>query len=142
MIAPPPPAELGYLTEAIGAEATLALIEARAGTRIYVQAETSGAPRGGRPPESLAGIVGAKAAAALAQSFGGCYIRVPSAKRWRAQVYWARGMTRAAIALKLGLGEDAVRKMLLGKVGARANSGQTPRRRGEPRPFLQTELPI
>jgi len=135
VIHPPPPAELAFLTEAIGAEATLALIEARAGTRVYVPTRVDAdAP--------LVQAIGAAAVAALAKAHAGCYVTPPAAKRWRARVYRARGLSAAAIALKLGVGERTVWKLLAGSCGTRANPGQAPRRRTDLKPSMQTELPI
>ena len=39
MTQPPPPAELAWLTDVIGAEAALVLIEKHGGTRLYIPKE-------------------------------------------------------------------------------------------------------
>jgi DNA-binding NarL/FixJ family response regulator len=131
----PPPAELAFLTDAIGAEATLALIEARAGTRVYVPTRIDA-----RAP--LAKMIGSKAAAALAAAHGGCYIVPPSAKRWRAQIYTMRGQSAAEVALRLGLDESTVRRYRATSLGTRKSSGQAPRRRTDLKPATQMDLPI
>lgn len=92
---PPPPAELAWLVEEIGVEKSLALIELRAGTRLYVA-------RYFDPKMDLAAQLGAEAARALVRRWGGGEIKVPSCKRWRAAVYDAYGLSYPAIALKLG----------------------------------------
>jgi hypothetical protein len=135
MIDPPPPAELAFLTEAIGAEATLALIEARAGTRVYVPCRID-------PGCPLAKMIGQDAALALAAQHGGCYIAVPSAKRWRATVYRARSMTNAQIALALRLNERTVERYFATDLGIRRHPTQVPSRRGEAAAIRQTEMPL
>jgi hypothetical protein len=135
VIDPPPPAELALLTEAIGAEATLALIEARAGTRIYVSMRSDA-------DGVLTGIVGAKAAAALAATHGGCYVAVPSAKRWRSHVYRGRQMSIAQIAHALRLNERTVQRYLATSLGTRQHERQVPKRHPALRPIAQTELPL
>jgi hypothetical protein len=135
MIDPPPPAELAFLTEAIGAEATLALIEARAGTRVYVPArnDTEGV---------LTKLIGAKGAAALAAAHGGCYIVPPAAKRWRAAVYRKRGLSNAEIAHALAVNERTVERYFATRLGIYQHDSQVPRRRPDLKPCAQTELPI
>ena len=123
MIEPRPPAELDWLTEIVGAEGVLALIEAAGGTEIYVPATL-------RDDHPLVAMLGAAAAAALAKERGGAAMRVPLAKTWRAWVYRARGMTHAAIARKLGCQDITV----IGMMRARPETRQialplpTPRR--------------
>jgi DNA-binding NarL/FixJ family response regulator len=135
MIEPPPPAELAFLTDAIGAPATLALIEARAGTRVYVPTRIDA-------DGTLAQVIGAKAAAALAVAHGGCYIMPPSAKRWRAAVYRARGLSNAEIARTLRLNERTVERYFSTSLGTHRHECQAPRRRPDLKPTKQTELPI
>lgn len=119
MTPPPAPAELAFLTDVIGAEATLALIEAFAGTRVYVPSRV-------RVHGPLAKAVGQEAAAALADVHGGCYIVPPAAKRWRTSVYRERGLSYAKIALRIGVSEHTVWRYLASAVGTRASSGQKP----------------
>ena len=100
---PPPPAPLRALVDLLGVPGTLALLEAHAGTRLYV-AKTPGA--------AMVSLLGAEAAAALAGAMGGDYLHVPSAKRWRAILYRARGESYARIARRLGIDENSVGRYL------------------------------
>lgn len=102
---PPPPAELAWLADHIGADATLRLIEAHGGTRLYVPEK----PNQGSP---LARLVGLSQARALADRYGGDYIRVPLARNWRVRLYRQRGETYPAIARRLGITESQVGKIL------------------------------
>ena len=102
MSIPAAPAELAPLTSLIGDHAALLLIEAHGGTRLYI------ARRG----DALATVIGAQAAAALAAELGGEYLKVPTAKFWRARVYRARGMSYALIARRLGATESSVWRWL------------------------------
>lgn len=133
MTLPRPPAELAFLTDAIGAEATLALIEAFAGTRVYVPSRAST-----RSPVVKA--IGREAAAALAAVHGGCYIVPPAAKRWRAHAYRARGWPFAKIALRLGLCERTVQRYFVSELGTRASGGQRPRRRAATRDIRHQDV--
>jgi hypothetical protein len=103
--APPPPAELAWLTTAIGAEATLRLIEEHGGTRVYIPKDVNqgSAARLGIP---------LNAARALAECFGGEHILVPIARAWRVRVYRAAGLAYPAIARRLGITERAVGRIL------------------------------
>lgn len=110
MTLPRHPAELDWLVSRLGAEATLLLIEARGGIRVFVPIE---------PTEGceLAKIVGLEPARKLAAAFGGEQLRVPLARgkwtgAWRARVYRARGMSLPEIARRLGCIENTVRTML------------------------------
>ena len=105
MTTPAPPAELSWLTDAIGAEATLRLIEEHGGTRLYVPKE----PNQGTPIAHLVGLVGAQR---LASAFGGDYLKVPLAKNWRVRLYRARGDSYSAIARRVGMTESAVGRIL------------------------------
>lgn len=102
---PPAPAELAWLTAAIGADATLRLIEAHAGTRVYVpkQVNQGSAARLG---------LSLTAARALSGRFGGEHILVPIARAWRVRVYRSAGLTYPAIARRLGITERAVGRIL------------------------------
>lgn len=105
MTAPPPPAELAWLTAIIGADATLRLIEEHGGTRVYVpkDANQGAAARLGIPLQ---------AARDLAGRFGGEYIHIPIARAWRVRLYRAAGGTYPAIAKRLGVTERAVGRIL------------------------------
>ncbi|MBR0681935.1 hypothetical protein GXW74_15680 [Roseomonas eburnea] len=108
---PPPPAELDTLTRAIGADALLRLIEAHAGTRVYVPIE----PNQGSP---LARLIGLDAARALAKIRPGAALKVPLAREWRVRLYRSRGESYSTIARRLGITESTVGKLL-------AQAGQT-----------------
>lgn len=101
---PPVPHELHWLSNVIGAEATVALIEAHGGTRLYVPKKPEGS--------GLETTLGAKAAAALATQFGGESPRIPVAREWRVRVYHHRGLSYTAIAKKLGLHDGSVHRIL------------------------------
>lgn len=102
---PPPPAELAWLTSVIGADATLRLIEAHAGTRVYVPKEAN---------QGSAARLGLSLMAArlLSARFGGEHILVPIARAWRVRVYRAAGLAYPAIARRLGITERAVGRIL------------------------------
>jgi hypothetical protein len=103
---PRPPAELRYLTEILGVEATLALIERRGGTRLWV-------PRTYRAKSEFTAEFGEAAARQLVRRFGGeRTLKVPLCKWWRARVYDARGLTYPQIARKLGCSETTVWRYL------------------------------
>lgn len=101
----PPPAELAWLTDLIGADATLRLIEEHAGTRVYVPKEVN---QGATARLGLS----LPAARALSARFGGEHILVPLARAWRVRVYRAAGLTYPAIARRLGVTERAVGRIL------------------------------
>lgn len=101
----PPPAELAWLVDLIGAEATLKLIEARGGTRLYV-------PRAATPDCVLARDVGLAAAQKMTAEFAGNFITVPVARHWRVRHYRAAGLSCAAVARRLGCHEDTVWRLL------------------------------
>ncbi len=105
MIEPPPPAEISEIAAALGVDATLRLLEAHAGCRIYI-------PRAVNQGSSLALQIGLDAAQALAHLRGPDDWKVPSLKSWRARVYRARGMTVHQIALKLGSDRTTVQRYL------------------------------
>lgn len=91
------------LRELIGDEATLALVEARAGNRIY-------APRERHASSLLAEIVGVDAAAKIADEYGGETFVVPIAREWRIEVYTQRGLPVPEIARRVGSHADTVFK--------------------------------
>lgn len=105
MTEPPPPAEIKEIADAIGAEATLRLLEAYAGIRIYIPATVNQA-------SPLARDIGLEAAQALARLRGPDDWKVPSLKSWRARVYRARGMSVNDIARKLGSDRSTVQRYL------------------------------
>ncbi|GGG30850.1 hypothetical protein GCM10010964_18460 [Caldovatus sediminis] len=105
MVEIPPPAELSRLAALIGGEATLRLIEAHGGTRIFVPAR----PNQGHP---LARTIGLEAARALAAEWGSTWLKVPLCRHWRVRVYRARGESYKAIARRLGMDESGVWRIL------------------------------
>lgn len=105
MTTPPPPAELAWLSDAIGADATLRLIELHGGRRLYI-------PKAPNQGCQVARELGLKAAQALAVIRGGEEIKVPLARAWRVRVYRAQRDTWATIAGKLGITESQVGKLL------------------------------
>lgn len=102
---PAPPAEIRYLTDALGIEATLKLLEHYAGQRVYIPAEPNQA-------SPLARNIGLDAARALGRLKGGETWKCPALKQWRAGVYRARGQSIGAIAKKLGVDESTVSRYL------------------------------
>ena len=101
---PPVPHEIRWLSDIIGAEATLALIEAHGGTRLYMPKRSAGST-----PEAA---IGPEAAAKLAESHGGETLRIPIAREWRVRCYRAMGMSYTQIAKKTGLHDGSVHRIL------------------------------
>lgn len=99
------PAELAWLGDVLGAEATLALIEKRGGTRVYVPFQAT-------KTSQLTQEIGLRAARALVGAYGGSTVTVPVARSWRVRHYHAAGLSYAAIARKLGCHEDTVWRLL------------------------------
>jgi len=102
---PRAPAELAWAAELIGAEATLALVEAYGGIALYVPREVNQA-------SPLALAIGLPAARALAQAHGGEDWIVPLVKWWRARCYRAQGLNVREIARRLQMTEKSVSAML------------------------------
>lgn len=105
MTMPRPPAEIAWLTDVVGVDAAIALMELFGGTHAYI-------PKFFDPEMELVQKLGAAAAKALVQRWGGGRIRIPTCKWWRARVYEARGMTYVAIALKLAVSDISVWRWL------------------------------
>jgi DNA-binding NarL/FixJ family response regulator len=97
---PPPTEDVARLVELIGDAATLRLLEARGGVRIYIADPAEG--------RALVEIVGLDAAAALQGKYGNTRIKVPVGRQWRVLCYKARGLSRPQIALKVGCSETTV----------------------------------
>jgi DNA-binding CsgD family transcriptional regulator len=89
----------------IGADATLALIEARAGLRVHV-------PKNAGLASGLLSIIGAEATAKLCESFGGLDVKIPREAGWRIRLYRARGHSYSEIAVKVGVSEMHVWRVL------------------------------
>jgi hypothetical protein len=102
---PPPPAELAWLSDAIGADATLKLIELHGGRRLYI-------PKAPNQGSQIAREIGLPAAQALAVLRGGEELKVPLARAWRVRLYRSRRWTWSVIAGKLGMTESQVGKLL------------------------------
>ncbi len=105
MTRPRAPAELAYLVDAIGEDATLLLIELRGGTRVYI-------PRTPDDASPLSKDIGIIAARRLSRAWDLDHLKVPLAKRWRAHVYRHRGMSYPEIAQALGVSETTVWRLL------------------------------
>ncbi len=105
MTNPPPPAELEFLSDLIGAEATLRLIELHGGTRVHV-------PKSPNQGSKLSRDIGLTAAKALAARWGGDTLKVPLARYWRARIYRMNGRTYREIARLLGVNEGTVHTYL------------------------------
>jgi hypothetical protein len=100
-----PPIELEPVVAPLGIAAALAIMEAKAGLRVYIPVK----PAFGSP---LVEIVGFAPAGRLAEAFGGEHLAVPVARAWRARIYRVRGEAVSAIAARLGVTERAVGRML------------------------------
>ena len=101
----PAPAEIHWLTRIVGAAAALRMIEAHAGTRVYVPKDINqnSAARLALPLHE---------ARRLGEAFGGEHILVPIARAWRVRIYRQAGMTYPVIARKLGITDRAVGRIL------------------------------
>ncbi|TMV09840.1 helix-turn-helix domain-containing protein [Ruegeria sediminis] len=102
---PRPPAQVEPYIEALGLEDTLAFLEAFGGSEIYIATNP-------KSRSSVAAVVGHAKAKALASIAERLQRRVPLAKRWRAQVYYSKGLKKAQIARKLGVTDVTVRAYL------------------------------
>lgn len=105
-----PPAELSQIVDTIGPDATLKLLEAKGGTRVYVpkpsSAEGAHLAEGARLSEGahLVDIVGAEMAERLRRALGGRAIRFPTVA--------SSPQERTVDRLLRVLGEDAVRHLV------------------------------
>jgi hypothetical protein len=99
MIEVAPPDELQWLTEALGAEDALRLIELHGGTLLWVPNNQDGSQPAVR--DRLEQQLGKETTRNLIRYFGGGRIRVPLCKAWRARLYDARGMQQEDIARRL-----------------------------------------
>lgn len=128
-----PPAELGWLTDVIGADATLALIEAFGGTRVRVAVD-------GSKTTAISEVIGLDAQAKLVARFGDVRIKVPLCRWWRARIYrWRDGMTIPQIARRLGMVESGVSLLLRSGAPAQISKGPAPRAGA---PMVQMALPL
>ena len=88
----------------LGDDGFFALTEAFAGVRLYVPAN----PERSELPQ----MIGDSFANSLAKAYPGGYIRVPLAREFRARRYIKMNMSVRDIALRLGLTETGVNKLL------------------------------
>lgn len=98
---PKPPAEIAFVSDIIGAEATLKFVESFGGITIYIPHEA-----GEESP--LVAAIGFAAAQLLASHLGGERVKVPLLKFWRIVVYRNQGLTYSEIARKVGTAEGVV----------------------------------
>ena len=110
MIAPPPPPQIDWLIEAIGLDDTLRLIEARGGTMFWVPQGVGNCSE--KLKNDLEALFGKAMLKALIERFGGGSIKVPLCGEWRTALYASRGLTQAAIALKLGCHSETIGRRL------------------------------
>ena len=105
---PRPPAHLARYVEALGPEKAIGFFQEFGGAELYIaQAPTS--------RSELVEVMGISAARALAKVADHLPARVPTAKRWLAQCYFAKGLSKARIARKLGVTDVTVRSYLKGQ---------------------------
>lgn len=96
---------LEELIELIGEAAMIRLAEEFGGTRLYVPAAMG-------PAAPIARAVGMEAAARLAAQYSPDKIKVPLARELRASHYHASGLSYARIAVRLGMTETGVEKLM------------------------------
>ena len=116
---PPPPAEIAWITEVIGAEAALKLVATYGGTRLHVPKEIN-------QGSQLALVIGLDAARQAARAWGGDRPKIPLHRTWMARCLRADGKSHREIALALRVVESTVPRML-----------QEQRQRGAPFPRRQ-----
>lgn len=104
MSLPAPTDDVAMLCRLIGPEATLALVEARGGIKVYIPEQPAGS--------DLADIVGLDAAAKLSSTYARDWLRVPLARPWRILCYKAAGLSYKQIALKAGCTDATVWEVL------------------------------
>lgn len=113
-IAVPPPQQLNWLVECLGADATLTLIETAGGMQIYVPMVVGATNRCSPAAvlETFNSKFGVELAKKLIRYFGGSEIKVPTAQRWRTMLYAKQGMSTNDIAYKLGCSYRTVQQRL------------------------------
>lgn len=101
------PAQMeGYeLVSVIGEVATIALLEEFAGTRLYV-------PKQVKDDHPITRAIGPAAAHALCAHYSPSTIRIPLGRELRVQHYRANGWAIAKIAVRLGMTESGVNKLV------------------------------
>jgi hypothetical protein len=108
---PPPPPNIALFVEVLGLEDTLRLIEARGGTQFWVPTALNNSSQSVR--DELEAELGEAIVKILIRLFGGGPITVPLCGEWRTALYFSRGLTRVAIARKLGCHYDTVKRRLI-----------------------------
>ena len=101
---PPPTDDVARLVDLIGPEATLRLVEARGGSRVYAASAKEG--------RRLTELIGAEAAARLHERHSGGMVKVPVARQWRVLCYIAMGLPRPEIARRAVISENAIGDIL------------------------------
>lgn len=101
----PPPQEIKPFVDLIGIEGTVLILEHYAGQRIYI-------PRDPAELSEMAKAVGLEIAQALASAYGGIYIILPFARKWRALIYKKRGLSYREMAKRLGCRENYIHRVL------------------------------
>lgn len=101
---PPATENVAPLVDLIGAEATLKLLEARGGTRLYIARPAAGG--------ALAGIIGLGAAEAMYRHYGAGEIKIPLGRDWRVLCYIALGYSRPQAAVKVVCSVNMVGRIL------------------------------
>lgn len=128
----PPPGEIGWLVECVGAANALALIETYGGTKLKMPVRSV---REGSPLVRLIGMEAARKLAAWRERTltrggnGSVMIYIPLLKWWRLKVHHAEGMRQPEIARKLGISVPSVQRHLMLDRQKKAAS----RQRGAPR---------
>jgi AraC-like DNA-binding protein len=102
------------MIELLGEDATLKLVEAYGGTR-------RGVPKKMPKEHELLDLLGPSSFALLHQYFAGSEIAIPLARQWRVHVFERKGLTPKELALRAGMSERHVHRILREK---RAMSGQ------------------
>ncbi|SIP95700.1 hypothetical protein [Bosea sp. TND4EK4] len=101
---PPATEDVARFVDLVGADATLKLLEARGGTRLWIPERSE--------DSTLAEIVGLDAAVQLYRKYGAGEIKVPLGRQWRVLCYIAMGLNRSQTALRAGCTENTVHDIL------------------------------
>ncbi len=96
---PPPPAQIEWLADAVGAAAALLIIEGHGGTQLHIPSGVGNSPQAVR--ERFEQRFGKAATKALIERFGGGVIHVPICAQWRTELYAARDVPHVEIARRL-----------------------------------------
>lgn len=92
------------LLDLLGEDEFFQLVDTRPGIRTYIAQNID--------ESDLLGTLSYDAYSRLAKAYGRLYIRVPLAREFRARRYLAAGMTLKQVALKLGMTETGVSKII------------------------------